>query len=71
MKSAIVVQCGWVHHVLAAGLLDLTAGEDPTRIGAHHDLQQNTRIKGRGAGVVVAVHVIEHREVNVVVNEMV
>jgi hypothetical protein len=59
------------HHVLSARLLDAAAGEDPARVREQDDLQQDAGIVGRGTGVIVAIQVIERREVNVVVDEMV
>ena len=53
-----------------AAPLDLTAGGDAFRVSKQNDLQQNGRIVGQSAGVVVALLGVKHRQIQLVLNQV-
>lgn len=59
------------YHVLAAGLFNLTAGDDAARVCIEHDLQKNPGIIGFCASLIIAETGIEQREVKLVVDKVI
>ena len=59
------------HHILMAAALDLAARSDAARIGEQDDLEQNGRMPGWRTACIVMVTIIEDRQIEFVVDEMV
>jgi hypothetical protein len=53
-----------------AASLDLAAGGDAFRVSKQNDLQQNGRIVGQSTGVVVALLGVKHRQIQLVLNQV-
>lgn len=56
--------------VLSAQLLDLATAGDAFGIGQQHDLQQNRRIIGRAATIVIMVAMVENRQIQTLFDEV-
>ncbi len=73
-----MVKCGALsgdkrneHHVLAAGLLDRAAADNPAGVGKQDQLEQHRRRVRGGAGVIVAEPLIEARQVELVIEQVI
>ena len=66
-----LVFCGVRRHdegdVFAAGAFDASAGDDATRVGEQHDLEQHRGRVGAGADLVVVEAGIEAAQIHLVI----
>lgn len=70
MWLTIAGQCN-EGHLFETGLSDGATGDEATRVGKQHHLEQHRGWIGRGSGEVVTEAGIEMREVNLVIEKMV
>ena len=70
VRNGIAGQC-FKDDVGLATPLDLKAGGDAFGVGEQYDLQQNGRIVGQAAGVVIAVFRVKNRQVQLVFDQVV